>query len=238
MIVVGKSWVGRVRSRNEDVYWTRPEINLCGVADGMGGHDYGHVAARMTADAITDRMKETDLSTLDIDTLTRIIKDANIEIFNRARDLPDVNIMGSTLVMLQLVESSGFIAHAGDSRCYLLRDAELSQLTRDHNVVNDKIDAGELTPEEAAVSNIRNRVTQAIGPSMVVQPSIAVQEVKEGDLYILCSDGLSGFVEHEQLASLIKAHRNNLNLLLDKLINTASDSGSTDNITVVLAEIN
>lgn len=238
MILVGKSWVGQVRSRNEDVYWARPDIQSCGVADGMGGYDCGHVAARMTADAITQSLRETDANAVDDQKLIQYIKQANVDVHNRARELPDVSIMGSTVVLLYLIDSKGYICHVGDSRCYVLRESKLSQLTRDHSVVNQMIDSGELKPEEAEHSNVRNQVTQAIGPSMVVQPSVVEYEVQTRDLFMLCSDGLSGFVSNEAIEALMIEHKDNANLLLDRLINAAADSGSTDNITVVLAEIN
>ena len=237
MILVGKSWVGQVRSRNEDVYWARPELSQCGVADGMGGYDYGHIAARMTADAITQAFREIAIESLDAEQVVQIIKQTNTDIHLRARDLPDVRVMGATLVMLQLVDDTAFIGHVGDSRCYRLRGSEVNQLTRDHSVVNQMIDEGKLTIEDAATSNVRNQVTQAIGPSMVVQPSVRVETVEQNDLYLLCSDGLSGFVSNEQLESTMIEHRGNLSLLVDRLINMASESGSTDNITVVLAAI-
>ena len=238
MILVGKTWKGRVRSRNEDVYWTRPDLQLCGVADGMGGLDAGHIAARMAADEVTQRIRDLGSDNMDRESLETIIKDANREIHARARSLPDVRAMGATLVMLQLVADLGFICHAGDSRAYLLRDEEFTQMTRDHNVINEKIDQGEITEEEAETSPVDNRVLQCIGPSQVVKPTITEFEVQPKDLFMLCSDGLSGFVTNDALSLVMHEYRSNINLLLDKLIDAAGDHGSTDNITVVLAEIN
>ena len=237
MIVVGKSWVGRVRSRNEDVYWTRPELNLCGVADGMGGFDAGHIAARLTADSVTQAVRDQGHESMDSSSLEAIIKQANREVHARGRELPDVRVMGATLVMLQRVAGTGFVCHAGDARAYLLRDQELTQLTRDHNVINQKIDNGEMTEIEAQTARIANPVTQGIGPSQVVTPTISEVAVEAKDLFMLCSDGLSGFVDNEALAKLMSDNRSNVNLLLNKLIDAAGDHGSTDNITVVLAEM-
>ena len=129
------------------------------------------------------------------------------------------------------------MCHAGDARAYLLRDQELTQLTRDHNVVNQKIDSGEMTELEAQTARMANPVTQGIGPSQVVSPTIAEVTVEAKDLFMLCSDGLSGFVDNEALAKLMSDNRSNVNLLLNKLIDAAGDHGSTDNITVVLAEM-
>ena len=238
MILVGKTWKGRVRSRNEDVYWTRPELQLCGVADGMGGLDAGHIAARMTADEITQRIRDLGPENMDCETLETIVKQANREIHARARALPDVRAMGATLVMLKLVADLGFICHAGDSRAYLLRNDDFTQMTRDHNLINEKIDQGELREEEANSPREDNRVMQCIGPSQVVKPTITEFEVQPKDLFMLCSDGLTGFVSNDALSSIMHEHRSNINLLLDKLIDAAGDHGSTDNITVVLAEVN
>lgn len=238
MILIGKTWKGRVRSRNEDVYWTRPELQLCGVADGMGGLDAGHIAARMTADEVTQRIRELGAENMNRGTLEEIVKQANREIHARARELPDVRAMGATLVMLQVVAESGFICHAGDSRAYLFRDDEFKQMTRDHNLTNERLDRGEITEEEAKNSPADSRVMQCIGPSQVVRPTITEFEVQPKDLFILCSDGLSGFVNNDALSTIVHQHRANINLLLDKLIDAAGDHGSTDNITVVLAEVN
>lgn len=238
MIVVGKSWVGRVRSRNEDVYWSRPDLNSCGVADGMGGLDSGHIAARMTADAVTDEIRERGSESLDAEALSEVIKAANRTVFQRARELPDVEVMGATLVMLQIVDNTSFVCHAGDARGYLLRNSKLCQLTRDHSLVNDLLDSGELTEAELETSTIRNQVTQGIGPSQVVQPTVSNLALQQQDLFMLCSDGLTGFVSNSALEEVMNEHRPNLNLLLDALIAMAGEYGSTDNITVVLAEIN
>ena len=203
----------------------------------MGGLDAGHIAARMTADEVTQRIRDLGPENMDCETLETVVKQANREIHARARALPDVRAMGATLVMLQLVADLGFICHAGDSRAYLLREDEFSQMTRDHNVINEKVDQGEITEEEAKISPVDNRVLQCIGPSQVVKPTITECEVQPKDLFMLCSDGLSGFVNNEALSSIMHEHRSNINLLLDKLIDAAGDHGSTDNITVVLAEI-
>ena len=238
MIAFGKSWVGRVRSRNEDVYWIRPELNHCGVADGMGGFDSGHIAARMTADAVTMGIRELDSEELNRESLIEIIKQANRDVHMRGRELPDVRVMGATLVMFQVVGKDGFVCHAGDARCYRLREGELDQLTRDHSVVNEKIDQGELTEEEAKTTRINNQVTQGIGPSQVVVPTISEVNLSQNDLFMLCSDGLSGFVDNEVIKTTMNQHRANVPLMLDKLIDLAGEHGSTDNITVVLAEVN
>lgn len=238
MLVFGKSWVGRVRSRNEDVYWLRPELNHCGVADGMGGFDSGHIAARMTADSITMAIREQEQEGLNLESLMQIVKQANRDVYMRSRELPDVRIMGATLVMLQFVDEEGFVCHAGDARCYRLREGSLDQLTRDHSVINEKIDRGEMTLEEAIANRISNQVTQGIGPSQVVSPTITEVDLSQRDLFLLCSDGLTGFVDNQIIETTMNQHRSNVPLLLDKLIDLASEHGSTDNITVVLAEVN
>lgn len=204
----------------------------------MGGLDAGHIAARMTADEVTQRIRDLGPDNMDRETLETIVKEANREIHARARALPDVRAMGATLVMLKLVADLGFICHAGDSRAYRLRNDDFTQMTRDHNVVNEKIDQGEMTEEEARSSPVDNRVLQCIGPSQVVKPTVTECEVQPKDLFMLCSDGLSGFVGNDALSSIMHEHRSNINLLLDKLIDAAGDHGSTDNITVVLAEVN
>ena len=175
---------------------------------------------------------------MDCATLEEIVKQANRVVHARARELPDVSAMGATLVMLQVVAESAFICHAGDSRAYLLRNDEFTQMTRDHNLTNERLDRGELTEEEARDLQKDNRVMQCIGPSQVVKPTIAEFETHPKDLFMLCSDGLSGFVNNDALSTIMHEHRGNINLLMDKLIDAAGEHGSTDNITVVLAEVN
>lgn len=204
----------------------------------MGGLDAGHIAARLTADEVTQRIREQGVENMNRITLEEIVKQANREVHARARGLPDVRAMGATLVMLQVVSDLGFICHAGDSRAYLIRDDEFTQMTRDHNITNERLDRGEITEEEAKNSPTDNRVLQCIGPSQVVKPTITELEVQSKDLFMLCSDGLSGFVNNDALSTIVHEHRGNINLLLDKLIDAAGEHGSTDNITVVLAELN
>ena len=237
MNFIGKSWKGRVRSRNEDVYWTRPELQMCGVADGMGGLDAGHIAARMTADEVTQRIRDLGISDVDQQSLEDIVKQANLAVHSRARDLPEVRAMGSTLVMLYSVEDAVYVCHAGDSRAYLLREDDFTQLTLDHNLVNEKFERGEISAEEAEAAPPDSRITQCIGPSQVIKPTINKVSVQPRDLFMLCSDGLSGFVDNNSISKIMHDFRANVNLLLEKLIDAAGDHGSTDNITVVLAEV-
>ena len=215
----------------------RPELNHCGVADGMGGFDSGHIAARMTADAVTMGVRQEGHESLNKESLISIVKQANSEVHTRGRELPDVRVMGATLVMLQVVNTTGYVCHAGDARCYLLRDTELNQLTRDHSVINEKIDRGEMTEEEAKLRGINNQVTQGIGPSQVVSPSVTEVPLVANDLFMLCSDGLTGFVDNDAIQEVMNQNRGNVPLLLNKLIDVAGEHGSTDNITVVLAEV-
>lgn len=226
-----------MRSRNEDVYWTRPDLRVCGVSDGMGGLDAGHIAARMTADEITQAIRESDEPQQTPEHLDSIIRQANREIHARASALPDVRAMGATLVMVYFSDSMAYVCHAGDSRAYLLRDEKLLQLTRDHNLVNEKFENGEITQAEADAAPQDSRITRCIGPSQVLRPTINELPIQAKDLIMLCSDGLTGFVDNETLSETMNQYRANTNVLLDKLIDAASDHGSTDNITVVLAEI-
>ena len=220
------------------MYWTRPELRLCGVADGMGGLDAGHIAARMTADEITQAIRENGIEGIGAENFDQIIRQANRVIHARGSALPDVRAMGATLVMLHFADASAYVCHAGDSRAYLLREEEFTQLTQDHNVVNDKLESGEITQAEADAAPKDSRITRCMGPSQVVKPTISEFDVQPNDLFMLCSDGLCGFVDNETLGSIMNQYKSNVNLLLDKLIDAASDHGSTDNITVVLAEQN
>lgn len=204
----------------------------------MGGLDAGHIAARMTADEITQAIREVGIDGIDAAGFDQIIRQANRVIHARSTALPDVRAMGATLVMMHFRDASAYVCHAGDSRAYLLRDEEFTQLTRDHNLVNDKLERGEITEEEADAAPKDSRITRCMGPSQVVKPTISEFDLRPNDLFMLCSDGLCGFVDNDTLYSIMKQYRSNINLLLDKLIDAAGEHGSTDNITVVLAVAN
>ena len=234
LIAAGRSWIGNVRSRNEDVALIRPERNLLAVADGMGGRNGGHIAARVAIDEIVDSVpvrveNESQLS----DATER----ANKLVFRRAQENPDLSGMGATIVVMTIVDDAAVFCHVGDSRGYLFRDSKIEQLTKDHSVVQEQVDRGLITPDEARHALNRSVVTQAIGPSMVISPTTTQCKIQPEDIFLLCSDGLSDFVEEGVMQDILSTNGGNLRKAVASLIDEAADQGSTDNITAVVGKI-
>ena len=234
----GKSWVGRVRSRNEDVYSVRPEFRFLAVADGMGGTSAGHIASRITIDEISDSLYEINQERqIEAADLVDAVVKANLTVYERGQMYTDFAGMGTTIVSAYINDTKGIFCHVGDSRAYLFRKKELTRVTKDHSVVQELVDNGEMTLEQAQKAPNKNLITRSIGPKPEVQPEITVQELQEGDVLMLCSDGVSDFVPDAEIREVMDAHSHNLRFLTSMLIEAADKHGSTDNITTVVAKI-
>ncbi len=233
----GRTWIGRMRSRNEDVFTLRPEFGFLAVADGMGGTSAGHIAARIAVDEVSDHLHEVSksraISSIDI---VEAITSANLVVHERGQIYTDFQGMGTTLVSIVVNDYKATLGHVGDSRAYLLRKKELTRMTRDHSVVQELVDRGELTFEQARVAHNRNIVTRCIGPYEHVEPEITVHELQPGDVVMMCTDGVSDFISDEEIREIMDAHSHSLPILLGSLIETADKHGSTDNITAVVAK--
>lgn len=234
----GKSWVGRVRSRNEDVYSVRPEFGFLAVADGMGGTSAGHIASRITIDEVSENLYEiSQARPIEANDLVEAVVKANQTVHERGQMYTDFAGMGTTIVSAFINGSKGIFCHVGDSRAYLFRKKELTRITRDHSVVQELVDSGEMTMEQALRAPNKNLITRSIGPKPEVQPEITLQELQEGDVLMLCSDGVSDFVPDDEIREVMDAHSHNLRFLTSMLIETADKHGSTDNITTVVAKV-
>lgn len=236
-IAAGLTDVGRERTHNEDRFILLPQFHVYVVADGMGGHQSGEVASRMAASTIAGYFRET--SNLNGEAMMLLLRDAvadaNSKIFARADDSRAHRGMGTTVVAAAYSERdrSIHIAHAGDSRAYLLRDGKLRQLTRDHSLLADALlERPELT--EADLSYLpKNVITRALGISPSVDVDVTSVGVDVGDVFLLCSDGLHGLVEEEEIAAIITGHES-LTIACEKLVDKANHNGGRDNITAVL----
>ena len=234
----GKTWVGRVRSRNEDVFSIRPEFGFLAVADGMGGTSAGHVAARIAIDEVSSTLANISNSrSLQPEDLIEAVVLANSMVFDRGQTYSDFAGMGTTIVYCIVDELLATFCHVGDSRGYLFRKKVLQQVTKDHSLVQEKVERGEMTAEEARVAPMRNLVTRSVGPQQTVKPEITKVELQSGDCLMLCSDGISDFVPHPEIQEVMDAHSHNLRFLASMLVETADKHGSTDNITTVVAKI-
>ena len=232
---------GRARNNNEDSVAVDEPSCLIVLADGMGGYNAGEVASGMATAFIkselgrwlseaSDNASDTDVRrAMDI-----CVDNANRAIFNAANSNPQYAGMGTTLVVGVFREGRLLMGHVGDSRGYRLRGGRLAQITHDHSLLQEQIDSGLITAEQAAFSSNKNLVTRAVGVEDTVLLETHLHDVMPGDLYLMCSDGLSDMLDDETLSQLLQAHES-LDEAGAALIAAANDAGGKDNIAIILA---
>lgn len=234
---------GRVRDNNEDAVAFDESTRLCVLADGMGGYNAGEVASAMAIDLIVRDISrwlaEADIAGVKLNIRQAIadaVDEANQAILVAAQDKPDWAGMGTTLVVGLFKAGRLFLGHIGDSRCYRLRRGRLRQLTKDHTLLQEQLDAGLLSPMQAQTATHRNLLTRALGVQTQIYAEITEHEVVPGDMYLLCSDGLTDMVGLKEIAKLL-----GLNLPLaqraERLIQAANAHGGRDNVTVLLINV-
>jgi protein phosphatase len=231
---------GRARSNNEDSVALDEKASLAVLADGMGGYNAGEVASGMVTSFIKTELgrwlHEASSNASDGDVRRAMdicVDNANRAIFNAANANPQYAGMGTTLVLCVFRDNRLLLGHVGDSRAYRLRGGHLAQITRDHSLLQEQIDAGLITPEQAAFSSNKNLVTRAVGVEDTVLLETHLHEVQPGDLYLMCSDGLSDMLEDPAIAQLLLAHES-IDSAGQALIGAANDAGGKDNIAVIL----
>jgi len=245
--VAGETNVGMKRTHNEDNFSIIEDSGLYVVADGMGGHASGEVASKMAVEALREFFAATasdpertwpykmDRSKgYEENRLITGIKLANLRIFESAQREARQRGMGTTIVALFAVEDGVYLAHVGDSRVYRLRDAKLEQLTEDHSLLNDYVKMKRLTPEEIANFPHKNVIVRALGMKDTVKVDTRLEQPRVGDMYLLCSDGLSGTVPEGEMLTILVGTQD-LRTAASRLIARANENGGPDNITVVLA---
>jgi protein phosphatase len=247
---VGKTDTGRVREHNEDTIASDLDVGLLVLADGMGGYNAGEVASGIAVKTITNLVREglarEDLGAIDRSTgLTRpsiVLRDAitraNKIIYQTARSQAECEGMGTTVVAALFYDNRVSIAHVGDSRLYRQRGSQIAQVTMDHSLLQELVDRGFYSPEEAQRAANKNYVTRALGVEPQVEVEVQEQPVDKGDIYILCSDGLSDMVEDEDIRLTISTFGANLDTVAKQLIQLANENGGRDNVSVVLAQAN
>jgi serine/threonine protein phosphatase PrpC len=218
---------GRQRHANEDSFYARPPVYA--VADGMGGAQAGEVASRIAAEAFDERTDDGSPE----QQLTRVAHEANRRIFEYAQQDSSRSGMGTTLTGALISDDEVAIVHVGDSRAYLFRDGELRQLTRDHSLVEELRRQGRLTTEEAEEHPQRSIITRALGPERDVDLDVHTHQARTGDLFLLCSDGLTSMVREDRVRKIV-AESDSLQAAADRLVAEANEMGGRDNITVVL----
>jgi PPM family protein phosphatase len=245
--IVSLSDIGKLRSHNEDAMASDTAIGLVVVADGMGGYNAGEVASQMAVLGITANIKtkfqqaaETN-SSIDASIAKNIVLNAvrsiNQTIFDTSNTQIQCEGMGTTLVLGLFVDNQLVVGHAGDSRAYLLRDNKLSRLTTDHSVIQEHLDHGLLTEEQAKTSPYKNFVTRAMGIEDEVDLELNVFDVMIGDIYMLCTDGLTEMVTDEEITSTIINDQQHLDQAAEVLIKKANQYGGRDNISVMLIQV-
>ena len=236
--VVGFSDIGLVRANNQDVFGIFPELNLAAVADGMGGRPAGEVASKMAMDSISEflvRAKESDgVPRADLPLLEEAISYANKKVFDASEANALYRGMGTTVVAMLVHKEEVLIGFAGDSRAYLYRGGVLTQMTEDHSVTNEYIRAGMITREEAKRHPLKHVISRGVGVEPTVSPETFKKSAQAGDIFLLCTDGLSNMLDEDDICSILNKNQGNLSLAISSLIESAKGAGGRDNITVIL----
>ena len=231
---------GMTRENNEDAVAVDSLTGLCILADGMGGYNAGEIASGMACAFIKSEMGRwlsqagKNANAKEVKRALEIcVQNANHSIFNAANSNPQYTGMGTTLVVGVFQPNRLMLGHIGDSRCYRLRGSDFQQITKDHSLLQEQIDAGLITPEQALTSSNKNLVTRALGVEDAVLLDVTEHRVEEGDIYMMCSDGLSDMVRDHLIADIMLAH-SSLEEKGRQLIAAANEGGGRDNISVVL----
>lgn len=232
---------GLARENNEDSVAVDETTRLAVLADGMGGYNAGEIASGMATAFIKSEMTRwlTEAGkTAKIKEIRRAleicVENANRSIYNAASSNAQYSGMGTTLVVGVFQGAKLVLGHIGDSRCYRLRAGEFTQITRDHSLLQEQIDAGLLTVEQAATSTYKNLVTRALGVDDTVMLELNEYDVEVGDIYLMCSDGLSDMVEDPEIGSVLLGQQS-MDQMAEQLVAVANDHGGRDNISVLLA---
>jgi protein phosphatase len=241
LVYAARTDVGMIRSGNEDNFATDAsrDRGLFIVADGMGGHAAGEVASEMAVQTVERELKGVVKNLDDASAaqrLTDALRKANRNIHDRTITEVDKQGMGTTASVLLLSPTRYLIGQVGDSRVYLLRDGALVQLTKDHSYVQEQVDAGFLTPEQARYHPYSNVITRCVGASPDVEPDVYEGEVKVGDIFLVASDGLTGMVDDRRLQMLLMS-RAEPERKVHSLISEANGRGGLDNITAIVVQV-
>ena len=247
--IVSTTDPGRVRGHNEDCVESRPEMGIVVLADGMGGYNAGEVASGMATSLIASGLSKSwtkdVLKKLDRDAAMALsqsmlqaqVKLANTAIFEAAQKDPQCAGMGTTLVACMFYDNFITVGHIGDSRLYRMRNDALEQVTRDHSLLQEQIDSGLISKEDARSSHNKNLVTRAVGIDPDVDAEVHSYDVQDGDIFLLCSDGLNDMIEDDEIQMTLIALRSNLELTAQQLVQAANDAGGRDNVSVMLVRI-
>jgi len=238
IIFYGMSDVGLKRSNNEDAFVVEPDLGYCAVADGMGGAASGEIASRIfieTSREVFSRRKRTSYHDV-IELIHMTFQMANEKILNQAAENPRHQGMGCTAELIAFYDEQYILGHVGDSRVYLFRQGKLVRITKDHSLVQDQLDQGIITPLEAKTHSLRHMIVRAVGVDDTIAVDIIRGRYFDGDVFLLCSDGLTDLVDDTDIESALSL-RLQLVQKVENLIALAKAAGGLDNITIVLCEV-
>lgn len=245
VVASGITDTGRRRDHNEDAFLVDPSLGLYVVADGMGGHAGGGTASRLAVETIQESVRAArsgapgvfgaDASVEDSplpDLLREAVDAACARIFQAAQDEPNLAGMGTTVTAALVDGRLAFVAHVGDSRCYLVREGRIYQVSEDHSLVNEQVKAGAISADEAKRSKFKNIITRSVGFEQQVQVDLMGVELESGDALVLCCDGLSNLVEDPEILRIVDEHP--IDVAPARLVDLANQRGGDDNITVIV----
>lgn len=245
LAIHGVTDVGMNREHNEDSIGWDADMGLVLLADGMGGHNAGEVASELAVATIRDALHDVLIPELVeanvinfADAVREAVVYANEEIHQQAHERVECAGMGTTLVLTLFHNGKVTYAHVGDSRIYRLRNGAIEQITSDHSLVQEMVDSGYLSEEEALLSTNRNLITRALGIAPDVEVDVITDDIEQDDVYLLCSDGLSDMVSDADLQATLLQHRQNLGAAAQALVDLANARGGSDNISVILVAFN
>jgi serine/threonine protein phosphatase PrpC len=229
---------GLIRSNNEDYFgaYEGPFGDLIIVSDGVGGNEGGEIASQLAVQTVKQKFEDLNNDYNEKEKLTLALQKAHDAIKEKARTEPDLEGMGATAVVLLIINNEAFYAHIGDSRIYLIRDKQIHQLTKDHSLVQQMVDSNILTPEETKEHPMRNVILKALGTKDGDRPDVSsALELFKGDIFVLCSDGLTEHVEKSEI--LLISLNNPTQAACQKLVQLAKERGGKDNITIQIVQI-
>ena len=234
--------IGRKRTQNQDSVTVHPELGLFVVADGMGGHRGGETASAMAVEIVPQVVRQAQkvASWNPRETVAHSIRVANNSIFDRAAHQAQLQGMGTTLITLLFKDNRLTIGHVGDSRCYFFRSGAVWQATRDHSLVQEKLRAGLITRPEVKTDRMKNVITRSVGFEPDVNVEVYEMDVKPGDTFLICSDGLSGLMDDDCMLEVVQRKHfveHDIQSAVKELIQTANQNGGDDNITTVMVEV-
>ncbi|HHU69676.1 MAG TPA: Stp1/IreP family PP2C-type Ser/Thr phosphatase [Thermoanaerobacterales bacterium] len=235
------SEIGKVRSMNEDhyaIYKLSSDVYVFVIADGMGGHHAGDVASKMAVDEVLGFLKENyhKMENSILDLIQNSIIYANEKIFSKSLEIEEYSEMGTTLTLGMIYKDMLYVGHIGDSRIYLIRNKEITQISRDHSLVAELVRNGKITEEEAQIYPYKNIITRALGTENNIKVDLFEEQLCDGDIVLLCTDGLTNLVNEHEISYICNEQSEDIINVPEKLVELANNRGGYDNITVIVAK--